>query len=68
MIYTCKVSFSDVKQIEVEAKTPAEAEEKALDQIQEEYSPDCLGEVEVWESACQYSDQEELKDQEQRGQ
>ena len=64
MIYKCKVYFSDRKIIEVEASCPERAEEKARDIVQDEYSPDLIDRVDVWESACQYSDQQELEDRE----
>jgi hypothetical protein len=65
-IYEVIVHYSSKKKYEIEASDIETAEEKAIERCQEEEAPDNIDDTESYKSDNQYTDQQELQDEERR--
>ena len=64
--YNAIVYTSSKFRYEVIAKNSEQAEELAMEKCQEEECPDSIDDADVWLSDNQYTDQQELKDREEK--
>ena len=65
-IWSTVVHTSSKYKYQIEAIDEDDAAEKAEEKCQEEESPDCVEDVEVEIAMSQYTDQQELQDEEER--